>query len=144
MNQSLKSLGQIGRSMCGKELVKELPTVKYVEGSVTMWGTFANCWVGDLHQMKGKLNQTCYHSILQHHAIPSWTRLVSQGFQHMQDDPKHIIKFCQRYIKSKEEQHILRLMSWPAQSTDLHPNELVRYKLDRKFRAKQSTSTTQL
>ena len=31
-------------------------------------------------------------------------------------NPKHNSKPCQRYIESKEEQHVLQLMSWLAQS----------------------------
>ena len=66
-------------------------------------GTFANCKVGDLQQVKGKLNQIGYHSILQHHMIPSGMRLVGQGFVLMRDkDPKHSSKLCQLYIKSKD------------------------------------------
>ena len=77
----------------------------------------------DLHQLKG--HQVGHHSILQHHVIPSGTRLVSQGFVLMQDkNPKHTIRLRQRYIKSKEEQNILQLMSWPAQSADLNPTEM--------------------
>ena len=57
---------------------------------VCVWGAFANCKVDDLHQVKGKLNQTGYNNILQIHAIPSWTGIVDQGFQPMQDsNPKH-------------------------------------------------------
>ena len=75
-------------------------------------GLFANCKVGDLYQMKGKLNQPGYHSILQHHVILSEKRLVGQGFLLMGNNhPKHISKLCQRYIKSKEEQYVLKLMS---------------------------------
>ena len=72
---------------------------------------FADCKVGDLHHMKGKLNQTGYHSIQLHHAIPTGTQLVGQGVVLMQDnDPKHAFKLCQKYIKSKEEQHFFQLM----------------------------------
>ena len=64
--------------------------------------------IAKLHQVKGKLNQTGYHSITQHLTIPSRTQLVGQGFVLMQDnDPKHTSKLCQKYIKSKEEQHAL-------------------------------------
>ena len=67
-------------------------------------GTFANCKVEDLHQVKSKLNQTSYHNVLQHHAIPSGKRLVTHGFVLMQDnDPKHTSKLCWRDIKSKEK-----------------------------------------
>ena len=69
---------------------------------------------------------------------PIW--LVSREFVLMQDnDPKHTSKFCQRCIKSKEEHHVLQLMSWSAQSADLNHIELVWD--DRKGRAKQATST---
>ena len=117
--------------MCGKELVKVFGE------ALLVWRTFANCKVGDLHQMKGKLNQTSHHSILQHHTILFGTWLVGQGFVLMQDnDPMHTSKLCQRYIKSKEEQHVLQLISWPVQSADLNPIELMWDKLDRKVRAK--------
>ena len=53
----------------------------------------------------------------------------------MQDnDPKHTSKLCQRYIKSKEEQHVLQLMSWPVQLADLTPIELLWNKLDWKVK----------
>ena len=87
-NQSSKSLAQTEGSMCGKELMKELPppcitpTIKHREGSVVVWGqllpiaksgfapgegqiesvweAFANYKVGDLLEVKHKLNQTGY------------------------------------------------------------------------------------
>ena len=55
-----------------------------------VWGTFTICKIGDLYQMKGKLNQNGYNNMLQHHAIPSETQLVGQEFVLIQDnDPKH-------------------------------------------------------
>ena len=71
------------------------PAVTYGGGFVMVWGAFANCKVGDLHLGKGKLNQTGYHRILQHHTIPSGTQ--------QDNDPKHTSKLCQRWIKNKEE-----------------------------------------
>ena len=50
------------------------------------------------------------------------------------------VKDLYSYIKSKQEQHILQLMSWLAQSVDLNPIELVWDELDQKVRAKQPTS----
>ena len=90
---------------------------------------------------EGQLNQTGSHRLLQHHAILSGTRLVCQGFVLMQDnDLKHSCKICQKYIKSKEEQHVLQLLSWLTQSAVLNPIEQVWDELDRKVRAKQATS----
>ena len=108
-------------------------------------GAFANCKVGDLHQVKGKLSLTGYHSIMQHHTIPSGTRLVGQGLVLIQDnDPKNTSKFCQRCIKNKEEQHVFQLMSWPAQPADLNPIEPVGDELNLKVRAKQATRVAHL
>ena len=45
------------------------PTLKHGGGSIMALGAFANYRVGNLHQVKGKLNQTSYHSILQYHVI---------------------------------------------------------------------------
>ena len=71
------------------------PTVKHGRSSLMVWEAFANYKIGDLHQVKDKLNPTVYHSILQHHAIQSGTQLVGQGFVLMQDnDPKHTSKLC--------------------------------------------------
>ena len=55
-------------------------TVKHGGGCVIKWGAFAYCKVRNLHKVKGKLNQTSFHSILQHHAIPSGIWLIGQGF----------------------------------------------------------------
>ena len=77
-------------------------TLKHGGGSVMVEVAFGNCKVWKLHQVKGKLNQTGYHNILQHHTIPSGPRLVGQNFVLVQDnDPKHTSKLCQRIIKSR-------------------------------------------
>ena len=78
------------------------PIVKHGGGSVIVWGAFANSKVGDLHQAKGKLNQTGYLSIPWHHAILFGTWLVGQGFVFMQDnDPKHTSKFGRSKLKAE-------------------------------------------
>ena len=90
-------------------------------------GAFGDCKVGDLHQMKNKLNQISDHRIRQHNAIPSGILLVSQEFVLMQDnDSKHACKLCQKYIKNKEEQYVLQLMSCLVQAADLNLIELMR------------------
>ena len=63
------------------------------EGSSVMALGFVCGKVGDLHQVKGKLNQTGYHNILLHLTIPSGTWLVNKGFILLQDnDPNHASK----------------------------------------------------
>ena len=104
------------------------PTVKYRGVSVMALGAFENCKIGGFHQVKGKLNKIDYYSILQHHAISSsGTQFVSRkGFVLMQNNElKQTIKFCQRFIKSKDEEHVIQLMLWSVQSADLNPIKLV-------------------
>ena len=120
-NGSSNYLAQIEGSMCDKVLAESCitPTVKYEGGSVMMLVVFANWNVEVLYQVKGKSNQSGYHSIVQYLVIPSGTQHVGQGFVLMQDnDPKHTSKLCQRYIKSKEEWLVLGLVSLTAQSAD--------------------------
>ena len=100
--------------MCGEELVNREAWRRLCYGVRDFCQLYK---VGDSHQVNDKFHQTGYHSILQHHAILSGTRLVGQRFILMQDNnPKHTSKLCQRYIKNKEEQLVLQLMSLPAQS----------------------------
>ena len=122
-----------------------VPTVKHGGGSVVVWGCFAGDRVDDLYQVHGKLNQHGYHSILQRHAIPSELRLVGQSFILQQDnDPKHTSKLCKNYLAKKESEGQLNLMTWPAQSPDLNPIELVWDKLDKRVKAKLPTSALHL
>ena len=75
----------------------------------------------------------------------SGMRLVGQTFVLLEDDNTKLTgTLCENYIKSKDEQHVLQLMSWPVQSANLNPIELVWAELDRKVRAKQPLSWVQL
>ena len=138
MNQRAKSFGQIEVLLCGEEFVKELQPLNHTNRK-------ARCRVyngiGELLPNEsrwfapdeGQLNQTGYHSILQHHTILSGTWLVGQGFLLMRD-----------YDSSKEEEHVLQLMSWPAQSVDFNPIEMVWVEPGLKVSAKQSKNAGHL
>ena len=108
-----------------------------------IWGSFAGSRVGDLHRVTGTLNKKGYHSILQHHAIPSGPCQVGQEFIQQQDnDSKHTSRLCQNYLGRKEQDGRLEIMEWPAQSPDLNP--IVWDELDRRVKVKQPTSVTYL
>ena len=122
-----------------------VPTIKHGGGSVMVWGCFAGERVGDLNQVHGILNQHGYHSILQRHAIPSGLRLVGRSFVFQQDnDPKHTSNLCKNYLMKKENDGHLKIMTWPPQSPDLNPIELVWDELDRRAKAKLPTSAVHL
>ena len=85
------------------------------------------------------------HGILQRHAIPSGLRLVGRSFVFQQDnDPKHTSNLCKNYLMKKENDGHLKIMTWPPQSPDLNPIELVWDELDRRAKAKQPTSAVDL
>ena len=108
-------------------------------------------WQGDFFQLQsqkfapgnGKIEseQLSKHTTASHNLI--WNAVCR--FLLMQDyDPKHTSKLCQRYNKSKEEQHVFQLISRPTQSVDLNPIELLWDEPEQKVRAKQPISAARL
>ena len=105
-----------------------------------VWGCFAGDTVCDLFRIQGTLNQHGYHSILQRYAIPSGFSLVGLSFVFQQDnDPKHMSRLCKGYL-TKESDGVLHQMTWPPQSPDLNPIEMVLDESDHCVKEKQPTS----
>ena len=116
-------------------------TMKRGGGCVMVWGCFAGDTVGDLFKTEGTLNQHGYRSILQQYAILSSLRLVGPSFIFQQDsDPRHTSRLCRGYLTKKESDGVLRQMTWPPQSPDLNPIEMVWDEMDCRVKAKGPTS----
>ena len=102
-----------------------------------VWGCFADDTVADLFKIEGTLKKHGYHSILQQHAIPSALCLVGPSFIFQQDnDPKHTSRLCKGSLTKKERHGMLHQMTWPPQSPDLNPVEMVWDEMDCRVKAK--------
>jgi hypothetical protein len=53
---------------------------------------------------------------------------------------QHTSRLCKGYLTKKESDGVLHQMSWPQQSPDLKPIEMVWDELDRRVKEKQPTS----
>jgi len=122
-----------------------LPTVKHGGGSVQIWGCFSYAGTGDLVKIVGIMKKEQYRNILEQHAVPSGIRLIGKNFIFMNDnDPKHTSRLCKTYLEDLQKKNILTLMSWPPQSPDLNPIELLWDELDRRVRKEAPTSQQHL
>ena len=50
---------------------------------------------------------------------------------------QHTSRLCKGYLTKKESNQALHLMTWPPQSPNLNPNEMVWDELDRRVKEKQ-------
>uniref|UniRef100_A0AAZ3QUQ8 Uncharacterized protein n=1 Tax=Oncorhynchus tshawytscha TaxID=74940 RepID=A0AAZ3QUQ8_ONCTS len=56
------------------------------------------------------------------------------------NDPKHTSRLCKGYLTKKESAGVLHQMTWPPQSSNLKPIEMVWDELDHRAKEKHPTS----
>ena len=117
-----------------------VPTVKHGGGGVMICGSFAIDTVCDWFRIQGTLNQHVYHSILQKYAIPFGLCLVGLSFVFNRTMTQHTSRLCKGHLTKKESDWGLHQMTWPPQSPDLNPFEMVWDQLDCRVKEKQPTS----
>ena len=120
------------RRRVGKRIISAcvVPTVKHGGGGVMVLGCFAGDSVCHLFRIQGTLNLHGYHSILQQYAIPSGLRLMGLQFVFNSTMTQHTSRVCKGYLTKKESDGVLRQMTWPPQSPNLNPIEMVWDELD--------------
>ncbi|RXN10843.1 sterile alpha motif domain-containing 3-like isoform X2 [Labeo rohita] len=76
----------------------------------------------------------------------SYPKPMKNTFQFIQQDsdPKHTSRLCKGYLTKKESDGVLRQMTWPPQSPDLNPIEMVWDEMDRRMKAKGPTRLPQI
>lgn len=131
----------------GEQLLEDcvVSTVKHGGSSVMVWGCFGGEKVDDIVKVDGRMDRFHYKAILEEHAIPSGLRILGRGFIFQQDnDPKHTSKLCKEFLEVQYRRRKLYIMSWPPQSPDLNPIELLWDHLDREVRKTCPTSQRDL
>ena len=75
-------------------------TMKHGGGKIQIWGCFTARDVGNIHHVKGIMDQKVYKQILIHHMRPSVLQYGCKDhiiFQ-LGNDPKHTVKSVKNYI----------------------------------------------
>ena len=81
-----------------------LPTVKYGDGSIMLWGCVAAGGTGNIVRVEGRMDSTKYQDILEANVQrPVQTLKLKRGWVFQQDDdPKHTLKSSIKYLQEDE------------------------------------------
>ena len=95
-----------------------IPTVKFGDSSIMIWGCFLSKDTGELQVIHGRMNGSMYREILEKNFQKSATSLGhGRNFMLKHDnDPKHIAKLTKEWF----ENYDISTLNWPSQSLDLN------------------------
>ena len=91
-----------------------MQTIKHGGGNIMVWGCFGGGQVGSIAKIDRKMTKEVYLKILKEHVSVCGTELIGKGFVFQQDnDPKHTAKVVKQYLNEKQEEGLLKVMTWP-------------------------------
>ncbi|KAG2467586.1 TCB1 transposase, partial [Polypterus senegalus] len=122
-------------------------SVKHDGGSVMAWcmaasGTGTLVFIDDVKQdRRSRMNSEVFRDILSAQIQLNAVKLIGWCFMiQMDNDPKHIAKATQEFIKAKK----WKILEWPSQSPYLNPIEHAFHLLKTKLQTERPTNKQQL
>ena len=111
------------RRMVGEALNQNCvqSTVQHGGGGIMVWGCISRKGMGILEKVNGRLDGNGYINILENALVPTRDMLaMPRGWIFQQDNATcHTSRLVKQWFK---DEHIT-VMTWPAQSPDINPNE---------------------
>ncbi|KAG2456946.1 TCB1 transposase, partial [Polypterus senegalus] len=119
-----------------------IPTVKYGDGSVMVWGCFAASGPGRLAVIDGTMNSTVYQKILKENVRPSvhQFKLKRSWVLQQDNDPKPTSKSTSEWLMKNK----MKTLEWPSQSPDLNPIEMLWHDLKKAVHARKPSNKAEL
>ncbi|KAF7645015.1 hypothetical protein LDENG_00211660 [Lucifuga dentata] len=119
-----------------------VPTVKLGGGSILVWACFAAGGPGNLTVIDGLMNSSVYQSILDEHVMASARKLHlgTKWILQQDNDPKRSSKSTVEWLQKKR----IKILSWPSQSPDLNPIEMLWRDLKAAVHQRKPSNLTQL
>ncbi len=106
-----------------------------------IWGCISAYCMGSLHVLEGTMNAERYIKVLEQHTLPSrWHLFLGRPCVFQQDNAKPHTAAITAWLRSRR----VRVLNWPACSSDLSPIENIWRIIKRKIHQRRPQTLQQL